>query len=243
MCTGSRVCNIYARTGTCPYGSQCKYDHMTRLLDGGNKTPMNGMGRPHTQFPQKHRRMRSHEMRRFNTKSLYQDPGQLGSSKGWRSTGSETSPQPPCTDTSPRSTNDANGTFRQSCSPQSTQPTSHTSPLPHVEASVTCFGDNGGYISQEGVHGGHHLADLFHRTLEQSGTGFAAHLYRPEYFSSWPCVPSQWYAAGVPNEVMQMRLDKERDIKILKTPTVPSHLLKPFREQEGAFLQVRSTMP
>lgn len=228
---GHRLCDIFARSGTCPYGARCKYDHLERLLE--NKAPLGAVTRHSSHFPQRHRRMRSQQdMRRF--RSFYQDSGRLVSSKGWQSAGSENSPRP-CTESSPRSTIDASGTFRHSNSPQSTH--HQTSPLPHLDGPVPCFPDNGGYISQEGVERGHPFADLFHPTLEQNGNTFASHFFHHEYLS-WPFIQSPWYACGMPNEVMQMRMDKDRDSKTAHLPTAPSHFLKPYRSQEGTFLQV-----
>lgn len=225
---GHRVCDSFARTGHCSFGPRCKYDHLARLLE--TKAPLGAMTRHPSHFPQRHRRMRSQQdMRRF--KSFYQDPGRLVSSKGWQSAGSENSPRP-CTDTSPRSTIDANGTFRHSVSPQSTH--QQTSPQPRLDVPMPCF-PVGGYITQDPVESGHHLANLFHPTVEQNGNTFAS-FYNPE-FLSWPFIPSQWYGSGVPNEVMQRRVSCEEEIKTSHLQTTPSHFLKPYRSQEGTFPQ------
>jgi len=167
--------------------------------------------------------MRSQQdMRRMKSLYHHQDQSRPASSKGWQSGGSENSVR---VDSSPRSNSDAMGACGQSCSPQSSR--IQGSPLPPTN----------GFSSHEGMDGGNHLASLFHRSIDQSGNIFSHQfLYLESY--TWPFVASQWYQSGMPNETMQMRLEKQRDIKIQQIPTAPSHFLKPLRQQEGTFIQV-----
>lgn len=220
-------CHLFEKTGSCRFGERCKYNH--HLSD--NKSPIGSL-HAH-QFPQRRRARHHQDVRRY--KSFYPESGRMTHSKGWHSGGSEPSPRP-CTDTSPRSTIDANGTFRQSVSPQSTQ-THQNSPLPHPDMPMNGFPESGGHLSH-GLENGHHLAKLLHQTMGQNGNALASRFFHPDYLT-WPFIESSWYGSGVPNATMQMRLEKERDSANHTAPTAPSHFLKPFRSQDGAFLHVR----
>eukprot|EP00210_Caulerpa_lentillifera_P001149 g1106.t1 len=251
---GQKLCGVYSKTGNCPYGSRCKFDHHVKFMNRPRSSleSLDGRHGFHRHGP---RRMGyHHDTRRYPMRTRYHDPGPLISgSRGVItpvSLSNETSPRHQFPDHSPRSTNDVSGNIYQSSS-SSSSINRHVSVISHHDSGSRdglfhFYGENGRIRSgrqqqlekdneEEESHSNlKHLFQVVDQKKEEQvhreGNTFNG--------LTWPAIASHWYPAGSPNEEMKARLGKNcSNINTAGIVTMASHIIKPIRIKEGNYNQ------
>lgn len=223
---GQRLCGVFSKTGNCPYGPRCKYDHFRSFVHGP-RTPLESLqGRPNHTFNRfgSRRPAFNQDTNRFPINRYYQDSG------AFPHLNSSSTPVPFSNETSPRSTTDLTGTLLQTSTPMDTRNQHLLFLEPHHQS------DRQEKESEEKKETQSRLSYLL-EVLDQK-----REVYR-EYNSiiglSWPSIGSQWYPPGAPNGSMKSRLDKDLNFESIGAPTLASHLLKPFRTKDNSIIQVK----